>query len=170
MKKNHSVKIIVIISILLIVFLGIYFVLPQIAFLPKLSTAGFVPVEVSVQIGDDSGTIALTNNCKAVTATVEREQAISIYNGLGGFVGPRPNAHDLIKDLVSTLKIKVLMVKITQLKDNTYFAKIVMQKDSTLLNLDVRPSDGIAVALRQNYQVPIYFNQTLFNEQAKKVC
>lgn len=170
MKKDYSVKIIVIILIVLVAALALYFILPNIIFLPKLSVAGFIPVDVDVQVGQSDGAIRLSSNCYAVTATVERDQAISIYNGMNKVVGPRPNAHDLIKDLTSTLNIKVLMVKITELKDKAYYSKIIMQQGNTLLNLDVRPSDGIAVALRQDYNVPIYFNETLFKEQATKIC
>lgn len=170
MKKDYSAKFVVIILIVLIAVLAIYFILPQIVFLPKLSIAGLIPVDVNTQVGENSGTVILSNNCYAVSAVVEREQAVSIYNGLNKVVGPRPNVHDLMKDLTSTMKIKVLMVKITELKDSAYHSKIIMQKDNTLLNLDVRPSDGIAIALRQDYKVPIYFNETLFKEQAVKIC
>jgi len=170
MKKDYSIKILVVALLIAVSILVYYFVLPEIIFLPKISTSGFIPVSVDVQLENDGGLITLTANCSQITATVETAQAVSIYSGMNKLVGPRPNSHDLLKDVLNTLGVKVLMVKITEMKDDMYFSKIVMKKGNMLLDLDARPSDAIAVAARVPYDVPIYFNETLFKEKAKKVC
>ena len=170
MKKDRNIKILVIVLLVAVSILVYYFVIPQIILLPKISTSGFVPVTVDVQLVNDGGIITLTDNCSQIQATVETSQAVSIYNGMDKNIGPRPNSHDLFRDMLNALNVKILMVKITEMRDDMYFSKIVMRKDNTLLNLDARPSDAIAIVTRVPYDVPIYINETLFKEQAKKVC
>lgn len=137
--------------------------------LSQLSTSGFVKVNVSADISDqNTATLSLDANCYDLTASVEPLQAESILLALNNQVGPRPNAHDLAKDVFTELKIDVLMVKVTQRIDNAFYAKIVLRQGNTILNYDVRPSDGIAIALRMN--APVYMNQTLLMSEGKKVC
>lgn len=137
--------------------------------LPQLSTIGYVRVNVSADIIDqNTGSLTLSANCYDLTASVEPLQAESILLALNNQVGPRPNAHDLAKDVFSSLKIDVLMVKITERKESAFFSKIILRQGNTVLNYDVRPSDGIAIALRMN--APIYMNETLLMNEGKKLC
>jgi len=137
--------------------------------LPQLSTTGFVQVNVSADLIDENtASLTLSANCYDLTANVETLQAASILLALDHQVGPRPNAHDLAKDVFTSLKIDVLMVKITERRDTAYYSKIVLRQGNTVLNYDVRPSDGIAIALRMN--APIYMNETLLKSEGKKVC
>jgi len=68
------------------------------------------------------------------------------------------------------LDAKVLMVKITELKDNTFFAKLFLVKGNLILSLDSRPSDAIAIAARADYKVPIYVNENLLENVGEKIC
>jgi bifunctional DNase/RNase len=137
--------------------------------LPQLSTVGYVGVNVSADIIDqNTASLTLSANCYDLTASVEPLQAESILLALNNQVGARPNAHDLAKDVFNSLKIDVLMVKITEKKENAFFSKIILRQGNTVLNYDVRPSDGIAIALRMN--APIYMNETLLMTEGKKVC
>jgi bifunctional DNase/RNase len=137
--------------------------------LPQLSTAGYLKVNVSADIIDTStGSITLSANCYDLTASVEPLQAESVLLALNNQVGPRPNAHDLAKDVFTSLKVDVLMVKIDERRGDAYYSKIIMRQGNTVLNYDVRPSDGINIALRMN--ASIYINQTLLMTEGKKVC
>lgn len=73
-------------------------------------------------------------------------QAIAIR--FSGIVLPRPLTHDLLLATVKTLGGAVDKVVITDIKENTFYAKIHVHKGSALLTLDSRPSDAIAVAVR----------------------
>jgi bifunctional DNase/RNase len=170
MRQNYSIKILVVALIASIIILAYYYILPEIILLPKLSVSGFIPVSIGVQSTDEGGVITLNANCSQLIATVELSQAVSIYNGMNKVVGPRPNSHDLFKDVLNTLGVEIIMVKIVEMKDEMYFSKIVMKKGNTLLNLDARPSDAIAIAARVPYEVPIYVNETLFKQNSKKIC
>jgi bifunctional DNase/RNase len=137
--------------------------------LPQLSTAGFEKVEnVNVQIIQNTGVISLNTKCYNLSAIVEVLQAISIQNGIDGKVDARPTVHDVMKDLFDSLNIEILMVKVTEQKENAYFSKFILRQGNTILNLDARPSDAIAVALRE--KAPIYVNETLLKLNGNKVC
>jgi hypothetical protein len=68
---------------------------------------------------------------------------------------PRPMTHDLLRNLITELGVRVERVVVTRLQDNTFFAEIEMRNsDGSLMRLDSRPSDAIALALRAD--CPIY--------------
>lgn len=137
--------------------------------LPQLSTSGFVQANVSADLVDqNTGSITMSANCYDLTGSVEASQADSIISAQNNQVGPRPNAHDLTRDVFTALKINVLMVKVTDVRDSAYYAKIVLRQGNTILNYDIRPSDGIAIAVRMH--APVYVNETLLMQQGKKVC
>ncbi|HEV8231545.1 MAG TPA: bifunctional nuclease family protein [Thermoanaerobaculia bacterium] len=66
---------------------------------------------------------------------------------------PRPMTHDLLKNLLSELDAKVERIVINDLKDNTFFARIHLLKGDTRWNVDSRPSDAIALALRVDAEI-----------------
>ena len=72
---------------------------------------------------------------------------------------PRPLTHDLLAIIVEGLKAKVTRIVIADLRENTFFASIYIERDSEVLAIDARPSDSIAVALRA--RAPIYVNEKL---------
>jgi len=168
--EERYTKIIAVVLMVVLLGIGIYYYLPDFLILPTISTTGLIPVNVEVDARGESGIVRLTGGCYQVVATVERDQAISILNGMNKVVGPRPNVHDLFRDTLNALNAKILMVKITSLKEDVYVSKMIVRKGNSLLNMDARPSDAIAIALREDYKVPIYMNQTLLMNQGTKIC
>lgn len=77
-------------------------------------------------------------------------EAQAIALPLQGVRPPRPYTHDLMLAALHRLKAKVKRVVITTLRDNTYFAEIVLDVQGQDLVLDSRPSDAIALALRED--------------------
>src|ERR671936_2298570 len=67
---------------------------------------------------------------------------------------PRPMTHDLIKNLLTGLDARVHKVVVTELRDDTFFAVIWMERDGRIISVDSRPSDALALALRLD--CPIY--------------
>src|SRR5262245_15179928 len=67
---------------------------------------------------------------------------------------PRPMTHDLLRNLITELGVQVERVVVTRLQDNTFYAKIELRRDRHLMELDSRPSDASALALRAD--CPIY--------------
>ena len=95
-------------------------------------------------------------------------QTKSISDGLDGKLDFRPNSHDAIKNIMETFEMETLMVKITHLEQGAYFARIFLLQDTRILNLDIRPTDAIAIAARIG--APIYVSQNLLEEQGEIIC
>jgi hypothetical protein len=72
---------------------------------------------------------------------------------------PRPLTHDLLHLVVEGLKAKIARVVIADLRENTFYATVIVQRDGEILSIDARPSDSIAVALRA--RAPIFVNEKL---------
>jgi len=138
---------------------------PQIS---ELSTDGFVEVKPDAGVIDNVGVVSLTGGCYQVTANTDATQAESIVNGLEGKISVRPNTHDLMRDVFESLGIKVLIVKVVDLKDSNYIGRLIVKQGDNILSLDSRPSDGIAIAVRTNST--IYFKESLMKERGKYIC
>jgi len=78
---------------------------------------------------------------------------------------PRPMTHDLIKNILNGANISVNYVCVNDLKENTFFAVISMDVGGSAVEVDSRPSDAIAVALR--LQAPIYVSQKVLDNAEK---
>ncbi len=77
---------------------------------------------------------------------------------------PRPMTHDLLKNILDTLKIKVTQVIVNDLRDNTYFATINITSNGYKKKIDARPSDAIALALRS--KAPIFVEEEVMKKAA----
>ena len=73
----------------------------------------------------------------------------------------RPLTHDLIKNVFNQLNARVVRVEVISLKDDTFYGNIVAEANGLTLNIDARPSDALAVAVRTH--VPIYVSQSVMN-------
>lgn len=70
---------------------------------------------------------------------------------------PRPMTHDLIKTLLTGLQADVRKVVVSELRDDTFYAMIWLEKNGELISVDSRPSDALAIALRTD--CPIYVEE-----------
>ena len=80
-------------------------------------------------------------------------EAAAILMMLQGTDPPRPMTHDLLTEVVSELKGEVVRVTVTELRENTYFARITIVQDGQEIEIDSRPSDAIALAVRCEAQI-----------------
>jgi len=80
-------------------------------------------------------------------------EAAAILMKLQGATPPRPQTHDLLTEVVSELKGEVVKVTVTELRENTYYARITIVHDGQELEIDSRPSDAIALAVRCEAQI-----------------
>lgn len=87
-------------------------------------------------------------------------EAMAISNELEGTPRPRPMTHDLLKNAIEALDASVMSVFIHDLSDQTFYALIQLDRNDA--ELDSRPSDAIAIALRFN--APIYIADHLLDE------
>ncbi len=75
---------------------------------------------------------------------------------------PRPMTHDLLRNMIAELDARVTRVVINDLRDSTFFAQIRVIAGERTLELDARPSDAIALALRT--EAPIYVAQSVLDQ------
>jgi len=91
-------------------------------------------------------------------------EAQAIALALENVEPPRPLTHDLAKSLIEKLKGKVEKVVISDLKNNTFYAHILIKQNGKSIDVDSRPSDAIALALRLD--VPIFINEIVLDKVA----
>ena len=89
-------------------------------------------------------------------------EALSIQFQLKGEEPPRPMTHDLMKNIIENLDATVESVYVHTMKESTYFGQINMVSNSETVEIDARPSDSIALALRLD--VPIYVAESIVQE------
>lgn len=112
--------------------------------------------------------VFLVKDCTALSIVVSLEQSYSILNGLAGRMDIRPSTHNLVKSILEEAGIEVLGVKITDLRNNTYYAELVLKKGNQVFSIDSRPSDAIAIGVRSG--VVIYVKKELFLKYGKDIC
>jgi bifunctional DNase/RNase len=78
---------------------------------------------------------------------------------------PRPMTHDLIKSLLMGLNTALRKVVVSELKDDTFYAVIWLDRDGELISVDSRPSDALALALRLD--CPIYVEEAVLKSSSK---
>jgi uncharacterized protein len=91
-------------------------------------------------------------------------EAAAILMKLQGATPPRPMTHDLVNDILGELDARVLRITVTELRENTFYAQITVQRDGTEVEIDSRPSDAIALAIRA--EAPIFAADEVIEESA----
>lgn len=103
-------------------------------------------------------------NADMLPIWVGKPEASSISFALEDVTTPRPMTHDLMKAVLDVVHAKVISVVISDLKENTYYAKVHLSYEDSEYVIDARPSDAIALALRT--KAPIFANEEVIRKQA----
>ena len=80
-------------------------------------------------------------------------EAAAILMKLQGTPTPRPMTHDLVTDMLGELNASVSKVAVTELRENTFYAHITLQVNGSEIEIDSRPSDAIALAVRADAKI-----------------
>jgi len=91
-------------------------------------------------------------------------EAQSIYRAVTNRVFSRPMTHDLIVNILQELRVEPQDVLISELREHTYFARLRVRQNGSLVEIDSRPSDAIAVAVRYNPPLPIFVAEEVLAE------
>src|SRR3954454_19192872 len=91
-------------------------------------------------------------------------EAAAILMKLQGATTPRPMTHDLINDMLGELDVSCSKVSVTELKENTFYASITLQLNGREIEIDSRPSDALALAVRTS--APIFAAASVIEESA----
>ena len=92
-------------------------------------------------------------------------EATSIASALQDIQFDRPMTHDLFKNFLDTLKITISKVEVCDLRDNTFYARIHFSLNDESYNIDARPSDAIALALRAG--CPIFVDEKVLEKSGQ---
>lgn len=93
-------------------------------------------------------------------------ESTAIATGLENIAFPRPMTHDLLKSMMDELGVSVRKVEISDLRDKTFYARIYLKiHNSEEVNLDARPSDALAIALRTHSR--IYVHERVIEKSSK---
>jgi bifunctional DNase/RNase len=103
---------------------------------------------------------AVDSKEKLLPIWIGHYEAWAIATELSGIKSKRPLTHDLLKSVIKSMDGEVKKVEVTQLVDQTFYAKIYVDLKGNSLEIDARPSDSIALALKTG--VPIFVAEELF--------
>jgi len=99
---------------------------------------------------------------KAIPIWIGIFEASAIATELEKVKFSRPMTHDLLKDVLATLQVTLVRIEIQDLRNNTFFASIFLEKDGQVFTVDARPSDAIALALRMGS--PIFIEEKVIEK------
>ena len=101
---------------------------------------------------------------KFLPICIGHPEAAAILMKLQGATTPRPMTHDLINDMLGELDVSCTKVSVTELKENTFYASITLQMNGREIEIDSRPSDALALAVRTS--APIFAAESVIEESA----
>ena len=126
-----------------------------------------VPVEIR-------GILPANSGCAIFVGNEQKVFVIQVEHNMGAIIGmflrdtpkERPLTHDLVNNIFKGFNITIERVVITELKNSTYFARLILQQQNELgrkiVEIDARPSDCLALATAQKR--PLYVSSALFNQ------
>ncbi len=105
------------------------------------------------------------NGGRSLPIIISIFEASAIKLEISGMKPPRPLTHDLLYRTIKAMGGNIERVVVTELKENTFYARIFIKKnDGNGIEIDSRPSDSIALAVRA--RVPIYVNEEVLKQAA----
>ncbi|MFO8063387.1 MAG: bifunctional nuclease domain-containing protein [Spirochaetota bacterium] len=99
---------------------------------------------------------------RAVPIFIGQLEAQSILIGLGNVPMPRPLTHDLFISIMEKISVEVERVEVTDLKDGTFYARLLLKQGENDLSIDSRPSDALGIAAR--LRCPLYISEAIVDE------
>lgn len=132
--------------------------------LKELSTEDFFKADIKI----DNSILLLKHECYELSMEISQEQIIAIASTIQNVTFPRPLTSDLLSETMEHFGIEILSAKITNAKDDLYYAEIIVKQGNRILSLDSRPSDAVAIALKNS--VPVYVKKDIFEKNGRKIC
>jgi uncharacterized protein len=125
----------------------------------------FVEAEIWTVAQTDQGNVVLVRpkgSDLAVPIFIGQLETQSILIGMGGVEVPRPLTHDLLLSILSSLRAEVTRIEIHDLREGTFYARILLNAESRELVIDARPSDAIGLAVRA--MCPVFIAESVIEE------
>lgn len=140
--------------------------------LPSVSSLSQIPGENTVEVRVKGVTMAPDQESPIVVLEdIQSHRAFPIWIGLPearaiafeleGILPPRPLTHTLLKDILTTLQVNVQRIVISDMREHTFYASIILRQGEQSFTIDARPSDAIALALQS--KAPIFVASTILD-------
>ncbi|MFO7740513.1 MAG: bifunctional nuclease family protein [Desulfatiglandaceae bacterium] len=117
----------------------------------------------------------VTNSPIVILKEIDGDQTLPIWIGLleataiasemEGIKFSRPMTHDLLKNMMEMVDVKVDKIEVSDLKNNTYYALIHFKQGEKQMTIDARPSDALALSLR--VKAPIFVAETVIEQSSQ---
>lgn len=127
-----------------------------------------IPVKVDELFLSNLGFVVLlkgTKDERSLPIFIGAAEAQAIAIEINSVHVPRPLTHDLLKNALDFLECRLMRIEVCDLKEGTFYARLVLDRDGRMLELDSRPSDAIALALRCS--APVYVSESVMDEAGK---
>ena len=111
---------------------------------------------IALDVRTNSPIVVLNDmdNRKALPIWIGSAEASAIIRCIEGLVVQRPMTHDLIENIIEQTGYTLTKIEINNVEKETYYATLYLQKEEEIIEIDARPSDAIAIAMRAD--APIY--------------
>jgi bifunctional DNase/RNase len=107
------------------------------------------------------------NGMRTFPIVIGNYEAMALDRKIKNIKSPRPLTHDLIENIFMALNVKLLKITITQLKNSTFYAKLVLQQNGKELEVDARPSDALVLATHS--KIPIYVSEEVLDKLSTNI-
>ncbi|MBU5678888.1 MAG: bifunctional nuclease family protein [Candidatus Aenigmatarchaeota archaeon] len=153
--------------IVIIIFLTLFFtILYWKVFKEDYLTKDYIRLNlVDIYYQEDFSIITLSNSCYYFEFYTTKEQGNSIEIAYRNLEIKRPLAHDIIIEIMRRFEIEPKLLRIDKIINDTYYATIVLKDIFKHEEIDIRPSDGVAIAVRAD--VPIYVHKSLVKSKCE---
>jgi uncharacterized protein len=125
----------------------------------------FVEAAIWTVAQTDQGNVVLVRpkgSDLAVPIFIGQLETQSILIGMGGVEVPRPLTHDLVLSVLSALRAEVSRIEIHDLRDGTFYARLILRVEGNEVLVDARPSDAIGIAVRA--ACPVFIAESVVEE------
>jgi len=152
MKENTTKFLLIIIFSLIVLIVSTLFI--------EKNFEKYIEMKIDrIQYVEDSSIVFLSHGCYIFSFYTTRSQGEMIEIAIKNITTQRPLTHDIIIEIFKSFGIYPVSLQIERLENETYFASLILKKDLLTISIDIRPSDGIAIASRA--KIPIYVNKKL---------
>jgi len=119
---------------------------------------------IIIRDDDDQQIIVLAERDgeRQFSIVVGRYEGLTIERRVNGVESPRPMTHDLLANIIEDLDAELERVVIHDLREHTFFAKLVIRRNGSLIEVDARPSDAIALGVTSD--TPIYVSESVLQD------
>jgi bifunctional DNase/RNase len=127
-----------------------------------------IPVKVDQLLLSNMGFVVLLKGLedqRSLPIFIGAAEAQSIAIQINKVKVPRPLTHDLLKNILDCLECRLKRIAVTDLVEGTFFAKLIFERDGSDWEVDSRPSDAIALALR--FSAPIFVAEKVMEEAGR---